>query len=144
MPNTTIIIGEGAEQVFGTGNWRFQNLTLLFRSSAAVQPEESNPNAAWQAAQDRYSRICDALRQVSDTGSFLEMAAVITAAGRGLAVTDGSPEADQVAADNEDMNEFTCFYWKDVSLGALKAHDDGIFYEAELVFDVVACNGSFD
>lgn len=144
LPNTTILTGQSDELVKYSGIWKFPNISITFRDNAAVQPDETNPNAAWLAAQARYSLVRDTLSRIGDDGSTMFMRGEITTAGRALATAvDASEEAVQKAADNADMAQFTCTWWKDVDLGALRADAGGTFYEADLIFEAHAANSAF-
>lgn len=142
FPNTTIECPEGDELVKYSGIWKFSNVRVTMRDTATVQPAESNPNAAWIAATDRYNRIRTALSRVGDTGEFAFLPALLTTTGRALATSDGSSAGDQRAEDNADMATFTITWWHITGLSAPRLDAAGDCFESELQFECHACNGN--
>lgn len=142
FPNTTIECPEGEELVKYSGIWKFTNVRVTMRDAATVQPTETNQNAAWIAATERYNRIHTALSRVGDNGEFTFLPALLTEAGRALADSDGSEDGDQQQEDNADMATFTITWWHCTGLSAPRSDDAGTCYESELQFECHACNGN--
>ena len=143
LPNTTILTGELSEETKYTGNWRGLVMVSL-RDEAAIQPGEINPNLSWVAANTRLTNISNVLRETGTNGLLTYTALALTAAGRAMAVSDGSAEGDLLALDNADMADFTCFWFSATDLRPPTRNEEGTFWESELAFDVVACNGIFN
>jgi hypothetical protein len=142
LPNTTISTGGGDELVKYSGIWKFQNVRVEMRDNATVQPTEINPVAAIVAATERYNRIRTALSRLGNSGEFTYTPALLTAAGRALAVSDGSEEGDQRAEDNADMAYFTITWWNITGLSAPQSNSEATCFESELQFECHACNGN--
>lgn len=126
LPNTSISVGEASELVRYTGNWRFQNVTIIIRCDASLGGL-ATPTEAREAMEARYTPTIDALSR-SDTATFPSfMANELTAAGRSI---------------GGDLLDFTVIHWEAANLPEIKANAEGTFYETALQFDCVACNSA--
>lgn len=144
VPNTTIESGQAMEHVKFTGNWHFPGVIVSLRDPAMLQPEETNRNLAWKNATDRYNRVRIALSRIGPNGEFSFLPGELTNIGRGLATAvDSSADAIQFAEDNADMADFTVFWWQIVGLNAPRVDATGNYFDSELRFDCIACNGNF-
>lgn len=145
FPNSTISTGSADELVKFSGIWKFANVRLDLRDAGTVQPTESNPKAAIIAATERFNRIRTALSRVGDNGEFAYTPALLTAAGRALAVDESAgtdPVITQRALDNADMAYFTITWWHLTGLSAPRSDSEATCFESELQFECHACNGN--
>lgn len=147
IPNTTIISGEGEEE-YGLGNYRFFG-KIIFRDSATLQPEMSNPRQPFLDAQNRTSSIISQLVQ-SDGSSEMEVSrSLINSAGRAMAI-DPTNGANQIFSDlalvNADMVDFTIIYWRIIAYGSVKSTKStgNTNYERETLFEALCCNSNVD
>lgn len=86
-------------------------LQIQHHLPAAVQPNDGDVNIRRVEADEYLGATMDSMLN-GDKQSLAAVADQITAAGRWLAQTDGTPEGDQVAADNADMVNFRCDWIK--------------------------------
>lgn len=142
LPLTAINAGD-AKPFDGPGNWQMDiSITLL--DAAPVQPDEANDQASRISANERMTKVVDALMKSDDTHTTYYTAQRLTTLGRALAVSDGSASGDQRALDNADMAEFTVLWWEADGIGSAGriSGDKGTFWERELKFNCVACNAN--
>lgn len=145
LPITTITTGDGSP-FDGPGNWS-HTVNLDLRDEAVTQPTEANPQSTRVSANERCTRIVNALTRSEDTHTLKYTADRLTTLGRALAVdeTSGSnPIAAQRALDNADMADFTVLWWEAVGVGSANkvATDGGTFWQRDLQFNCVACNAN--
>ena len=142
IPNTTILAGDGTP-FSGPGNWQHP-VTIDLRDTALTQPEETNPNRTRIDANNRCTRIVNALTRSDDTHTLYYTAQQLTAAGRAMATAvNSSAEAIQFAEDNADMAEFTVLWWEAVGSGTaqtMNGGEAGMFFQRDIQFNCVACN----
>lgn len=147
LPNTDIVAGD-AIPFDGPGNWQFPSVTITLRDDAAVQPGETNSAVNRVSANDRLTKVFNALNRSDDTHTLYYTAQQLTALGRALAVDASSGSDDtqaQDAANNADMAEFTVLWWEFVGIGSLmKVSTDsgGTFWQRDLTFSCFACNSA--
>jgi len=138
VPNTTIDAGDSVPEIQGTGIWRFPNITITLKDSAAIQPGATNLSAPLLAANARFSSCVNTLLKSDDLSTLLYTAKAITTAGRALATSDPTNSAD--------MADFTIQWWEEVHLSSPSKHehDGGTFWISQLTFSAVACASAID
>lgn len=134
LPNTTITVGDGS-MADAPGNWEHR-ITIELRDSAAVQPGETNPQAPRIAANERFTRVVNAMTRSDDTHTLAYTAAQLTEIGRAMATAD--PE------NHEDMEDFTVIWLESVATGSSIKSGDGTFWAREIQFRCIAANANLD
>ena len=135
-PNTTVRAGVATPTVLNTGI-RSIPVHIRIRGSASEDPEKkddaNDPRTLFDA---RLSVVYDALMQ-SDNGRNLKATATaITDAGRALAVSDPT--------NNADMADFTCQQWVDGGEGDGAPDGEGNAWEEILIFNTICSPSNVD
>jgi hypothetical protein len=143
LPNTTITTGDGVP-FGGPGDWQFPDVMLNLRDDATVQINVADSATPRVSANERCTKICNALNRSDDEHTLDFMARELTRLGNLLAV-DQSGGADpaqvQSALDNADMADFGVIFWQCELNGTPTKHDENTtFWERELGFSCVAMN----
>jgi hypothetical protein len=142
FPNTTVQATLSKPEVPLTGLRRI-SVHVSIKGSAVLGVGEPNPEVARVNFDNRIAAVYDALMQSDDGQTLHATAALITAAGRALAVpVDASPEAALFAANNADMAEFTCQAWYDAGEGDGEAEGEGCAWEEVLLFEALVSDAA--
>jgi hypothetical protein len=146
LPNTTIDAGEGIEADLQPGNFTFHTGKIIFHDDAVIQPGNPNPNGPFLAAQNRVSAIITQLVQSDDLTTQDYTRRQLNTFGRALAVAvdPNDPKSVQLAANNQDMPDFTLLYWRVTDYGTPKKEENVTFYERVVLFECAACNSNID
>ena len=143
-PNTTVQSTLSKPEVPLTGLRRV-TVHISIKGSAVIDPSEPNPEVARINFDKRVAQTYDALMQSDDDETLRATAAAITEAGRALAVpADDSPEAAQFAANNSDMEDFTCSSWYDMGEGDGEPSGEGCAWNEILIFEALASPSNTD
>jgi len=143
-PNTTVRATLSLAEVALTGLRRVK-VHISIKGSAVQRPGEPNEGASRVEFDKRVATTYDALMQTEDGQTLRGTAAAITEAGRALAVAvDGSEEAQQLAANNADMVDFTCQGWYDAGEGDGEADAEGCSWEEILMFEALCSPSNTD
>lgn len=139
----TIHCGDGVEEWLGTGNYRFP-VTVELKFPAITPAEASATQQRDQeiAARQRQAAINDKLLLSDDEHTLAYTSAQITAAGRALAVSDGTTEGAAAALANADMVNFTCIWWQAGGFSMPAQQPDNFVSEAR--FEAIACAANID
>jgi hypothetical protein len=138
-PRTTVRATMSIPEVHMTGLRRVR-VHISVKGSAALKPEEPNPDLARAQFDERLGAVYDALMQTAATdGQTLSWTAqAITAAGQAMATAvDNSDAAALFARNNADMADFTCHAWYDAGEGDGEADAEGCDWEEILMFDAL-------
>lgn len=134
-PVTTVRPTRGNPDPPLTGNYRIVTHVSI-KGSAAKLTGQANPNAGRIAFDARVAKVGDCLMQSDDDQTLRFTAAGITAAGRALAVSDPT--------NNADMAEYTCLEWDDGGFGDGAADEDGCAWEEILIFNAYVCGSAIN
>lgn len=145
LPNTTISAGDG-DEFAGPGNYKFP-VWLELCDAAVTQADEPNDQATRVSANERFTRIWNALNRSDDGHTLQYTANRLTTLGRALAVDETSgadPLAAQRAIDNADMADFTVLWWEASPAGAANkiTGKESSYWSRDLQFACVACNST--
>jgi hypothetical protein len=143
-PNTVVRATLSKPEVPMSGMRRV-TVHISIKGSATNVPKESNPQKARVQFDQRVADVCDALMQTDDDETYRATARLITIAGRDLATpADATPEAAQAAANNADMEDFTCQGWYDGGEGDGAADAEGCSWEEILIFEALVSPSDTD
>jgi hypothetical protein len=149
LPCTTIDAGEGLNEDFQPGNYRFVKGKIILQDVATQQPADPNYQSAFVAARKRADAVIGTLVQSDDDTTMDYTRRLLNTVGRQMAI-DASGGADPVqklaASNNCDMADFTLLYWilQDYGDPKLENGGDVSYFERELLFECVACNSNID
>ena len=141
-PITIIRPAKGTPEVPLTGMLRVMVLVTIM-GSATHGEGEPNPDLARVNFDSRVAQTFDALMQTSDGQTLRATAQAITDAGRALATAvDASAAGVQLAANNADMADFTCFDVYDAGFENTDPDSEGCSWCETLVFEMVCCGSA--
>lgn len=143
-PNTTVKATISKPDPDFTGNRRIP-VHISIKGSASLLNGETDLQQPRIQFDGRVMQTMDALMQTADNQTLLATAALITAAGRAMAIdaSNGANAAQaQFAADNADMADFTCINWFEAGEGEGEADGDGCSWEEVLMFEAIACSSA--
>ena len=143
-PNTKVQAVFSKPEVPLTGVRRV-TVHITIKGKVSTKVGDPNEEAARVQFDKRVAAAYDAMMQSDDGHSLKATAALITAAGRALAVpVDESDEAEQFAANNADMAAFTCQEVYDAGEGEGEPDKEGSSWIEVLIFEIVASPSNCD
>ena len=123
-------------EISGNEKWavRIQN-----KFGVPTQPGEANPNVNRIEMDTRVGRQMLELLRSNDGMTLFKTADNITAAGRALAVSDGSTDGDIQAENEADMAEFTCLFVRWLGSSRGQPDDASCSWVEVRNFEITAC-----